>query len=182
MGRMPWSYRKTVEQCTVLNINRLKAGGALVNFNGGSIKWKNRVGEETSSIGFFVSIDSDIPGRSYIILTYSCTNPFSGEQSNLDYKIGLTTTPSGPGGVRFWFRCPLVVNDVPCRRRVAKLYLPPNSHYFGCRKCHNLTYRCQKEHDKTMDMLKKNPAQLISLIEAGDSKAAWVVLKQYFLD
>jgi hypothetical protein len=45
------------------------------------------------------------------------------------------------GGVRWWFLCPLA----GCGRRVAKLYLPPGGRYFGCRRCHRLTYTsCQE--------------------------------------
>ena len=43
------------------------------------------------------------------------------------------------GGERWWFTCPLKVNDVNCNRRVGKLYLPPGANYFGCRSCHELT-------------------------------------------
>ncbi len=48
---------------------------------------------------------------------------------------------------RWWFACPLVVNGRACGRRVRMLYLPPNGRYFGCRGCHDLTYRsCQESH------------------------------------
>jgi hypothetical protein len=56
----------------------------------------------------------------------------------------LSTTPYF-GGRRWWFVCPLTVYDVPCRRRFTKLHL--HRGYFGCRNCHNLTYRsCQQAH------------------------------------
>ena len=43
--------------------------------------------------------------------------------------------------------CPLVVDNVPCGRRAAKLHLPPRARYFGCRQCHGLTYTsCQESH------------------------------------
>jgi hypothetical protein len=58
-----------------------------------------------------------------------------------------TTTPTQLGGRRFWFICPLIVRGMACNRRVGNLYLPPGTRYFGCRKCHNLTYRsCQEAH------------------------------------
>jgi hypothetical protein len=47
----------------------------------------------------------------------------------------------------WWFRCPLVVAGVPCRGRCRKLYLPPGARYFGCRRCHQLTYTsCRESH------------------------------------
>ena len=39
----------------------------------------------------------------------------------------------------------LVRNNVACGRRVRKLYL--SGRYFGCRHCHNLTYRSRQESD-----------------------------------
>lgn len=63
--------------------------------------------------------------------------------------VRLQTTPTQFGGRRWWFTCPLVVNGVPCERRVGKLYLPPGAKCFGCRTCHNLTYRsCQEAHQE----------------------------------
>jgi hypothetical protein len=41
----------------------------------------------------------------------------------------------------------LIVGDVACNRRAGKLYLPSGARYFGCRKCHDLTYKsCQEAH------------------------------------
>ncbi len=40
-----------------------------------------------------------------------------------------------------FFRCPGVVNNVLCDRRVAKLYA--RSHYFLCRHCYQLAYPSQ---------------------------------------
>jgi hypothetical protein len=51
------------------------------------------------------------------------------------------------GRLRWWFVCPLLVRGEACNRRVAKLYLPPSSRYFGCRHCYRLTYTsCQESH------------------------------------
>jgi len=53
--------------------------------------------------------------------------------------VDLQTSPVHFGGFRWWFTCPLICNDVPCRRRVAKLYAA-RSPYFGCRQCMGLAY------------------------------------------
>jgi hypothetical protein len=50
-----------------------------------------------------------------------------------------TVTPIGP--TRYWFKCPLLIDGHLCGRLTAKLYLPPAGRYFGCRNCHELTYR-----------------------------------------
>ena len=50
----------------------------------------------------------------------------------------LDWTPSGFGGRRVWWRCPVV----GCGSRVAVLY---GGRIFACRQCHRLAYRCQRE-------------------------------------
>jgi hypothetical protein len=62
-------------------------------------------------------------------------------------RIGLLITEPNFGGIRWWFSCPLSKEGKPCKRRVAKLYLPPGGRRFGCRGCHELTYRsCRRSH------------------------------------
>jgi hypothetical protein len=52
-----------------------------------------------------------------------------------------------PYGRRLWFLCPFRRSDGTCRRRIRKLYLPPGENFFGCRWCHDLTFRsCQTAH------------------------------------
>ena len=58
------------------------------------------------------------------------------EWQSIELPIPLETTQPRFGGLRWWGRCPLAVSGVACRRRVAKLYLPPGERYFGCRVCH----------------------------------------------
>ena len=55
--------------------------------------------------------------------------------------IPLVSTPLPWGGRRWWLRCPLAYDGLPCDRRVDKLYLPPRGvRAFGCRRCHDLAY------------------------------------------
>jgi hypothetical protein len=73
----------------------------------------------------------------------------------------ITTTPHSTtrlhrGGLLWWFLCPVPLGRGCCGRRVRKLYLPPGGHYFGCRDCHNLTYRSAQEHDKRVDALRRD--------------------------
>jgi hypothetical protein len=84
-------------------------------------------------------------GQSWMRLSY--THEWQGEKQNADYRLRLTATRPRFGGLRWWFVCPLTVEGEPCRRRLAKLYLPPRCRFFGCRHCHDLTYTsCQKSH------------------------------------
>lgn len=65
----------------------------------------------------------------------------------LSYWIELATTRLPSGGLRYWFRCPLVQGDRVCGRRVGKLHLPPGGIYYGCRQCYGLTYEsCRQSH------------------------------------
>ncbi len=88
------------------------------------------------------------PGSFHISVKYTWTENENTEE--LDYEIGLTTTPCNYGGFRWWFLCP------KCRKRVAKLYLWK---YFYCRHCHNLTYRSCQEHDKRFSFWEKDMSE-----------------------
>jgi hypothetical protein len=66
-------------------------------------------------------------------------------ETDVQMRIPLQATYPAFGGLRWWFTCPLIVNGVACNRRVGKLFLPPGAQYFGCRHCHNLSYRSSQE-------------------------------------
>lgn len=53
----------------------------------------------------------------------------------LNAKVSLTTSNTGYGGIRFWFKCPL------CMKRVGTLYKHPLQNIIACRTCLNLNYR-----------------------------------------
>lgn len=55
-----------------------------------------------------------------------------------------------------------------CDKRARKLYMPLGRTQFLCRACHNLTYRSQQEHDPRITRLKKDPDQLIELLNKLD--------------
>jgi hypothetical protein len=82
--------------------------------------------------------------------------PFDGEPESLDYPVRLVTTRPHLGGMRWWFICPLVVNDRPCGRRVTKLY--GHVRYFGCRTCTGLVYRSSQEahHEERIEKTLNN--------------------------
>jgi hypothetical protein len=115
-------------------------------------RWTNGVGK-AGTLGYHLTRTPE--GEMALRLTYAITNCMSGEKKELNYTVELTTTRPHFGGQRFWFRCPMVTNGVPCRKRVAKLYLPSGGRYFGCRICYDLTYRSAQEHDKRGDMFQR---------------------------
>jgi len=145
MGRYYFDKKDTVEDCRIVSISFLKKQGYFSEpcCMSGTIFWKNSLGERTGSIGITVSTLDDI--GHYVRFYYTVTNRSSGEKTEYDYKIQLTTTPCNFGGVRYWFICPLSKNGVYCGRRVAKLYKAPGGNYFGCRHCYNLSYESRNE-------------------------------------
>jgi hypothetical protein len=48
--------------------------------------------------------------------------------------VGLTTSKTHMGGIRYWFKC-------PCGKRVGVLFVHPVSQILGCRACLGLEYR-----------------------------------------
>jgi hypothetical protein len=153
-----------VEDCLSIDANRwtregiLRASAHAV----GSWRWTY-----PSGTGFTVYFDVNTRdlSRPSVRLWYSWVWTATQQQESADYRVNLTTTHLRFGGLRWWFVCPLVVNDRPCNRRVGKLYLPPVARYFGCRHCHELTYRSVQEHDKRVDFLRKHPEAIEALLD-----------------
>lgn len=144
MGRYYFDAKTTVEDCRSVSISFLKKYGYLSAecCKWGGISWTNCYGEKTSSIGI---VASTFEGESFVRFYYTATDRNTGEKTEYDYKVRLTTTPCNYGGVRYWFICPLSRNGVYCGRRVAKLYLAPGANYFGCRHCYDLSYESRNE-------------------------------------
>ena len=122
-----------------LRISFLKKEGYLDCPKIGIIEW--RKDDEVSSIGIESHIDEYHP---YLRLLYTQTDD-EGNKQHFDYKITLHRTPCNYGGWRYWFLCPLgTKGGLPCGKISAVLYKAGD--YFGCRRCHNLTYRCRKHN------------------------------------
>jgi len=80
------------------------------------------------------------------------------DEEGIKYGIPLSRTPLPWGGQRWWMHCPLKVDGKPCRKRVAKLWRPRYSRWFGCRHCHDLTYYlCQRSHNSPSDGPRSGP-------------------------
>ena len=175
-----WNKKNTVNDGHSLDINKLVRDGLLVRgYGAGSMRWTNtRTGEETASIGFI--LETLVEDGLTMHLYYTRTGR-NGDKENFNYPIILQTTRPNYGGRRWWFTCPLVVNGWPCRRRVAKLYLPPGGKYFGCRHCYNLTYKSCQESDKRINFFWKNPAAMKAAME-GDRQStdSFLAIRAYF--
>jgi hypothetical protein len=125
-GRWGWHIKKTtIEQCAAIDSAQWTRAGIL---HDGCI-----CSGQQSFIRYDVNTADGM--HSYVNLTYDLR---SGE--HLDYLVFLETTQPHYGGLKWWFKCPLVRNGQPCKRRVQKLFLPPRGSRFGCRHCYNLSY------------------------------------------
>jgi hypothetical protein len=132
-----WQGRKsTVEESLSLAMKDFRR--RLYSNAAGTFTW-TWAGGGKSSIGYFVTWNCDAPTAT---LHYRWR-----DREDVRIPVLLEATPTQFGGRRWWFICPLIVRGIACNRRAGKLYLPPGAKYFGCRKCHDLTYRsCQEAH------------------------------------
>ena len=92
MGRWPWSTRKTVEECKSMEVSWLNRHGYFCGFKSGLIEWKNAFGDVISSISIQVSVDEEHFGGKYVRFMSTFTNGFTGEKTELDYKVQRLTT------------------------------------------------------------------------------------------
>ncbi len=151
-----------VEECLPLDVKTLRKGVDYGPGYSGSVYWtRGSNPEPTDWIGYRIE---EVHARLAVRLKYTTTHGWTGEKRDSDYSILLQTTWPHFGGVRWWFTCPLVVRDVPCGRRVGKLYIPPGGTYFGCRHCYNLTYRSTQQYDKRVAWFKKHPGAMLAAL------------------
>jgi hypothetical protein len=129
--------KSTVEDSLTLAIGDFR--DRIYPDSSGAFTWPS-VGGNGPSIGYFVTWD-----EAPTVTLHYCWR----DREYVRIPVDLESTPTQFGGQRWWFTCPLIVCGAPCIRRVGKLYLPPGERYFGCRKCHDLTYRsCQEAHQE----------------------------------
>jgi hypothetical protein len=152
-----WSKKRVAEQCHAIDTRDLKRWNLLVpgiTNRASSFEWRRISG--ASSVSYLLSVGA---GTGALRLTYSIKSA----SADLDYTVRLVTTPCHLGGVRWWFICPLTKNGIACNRRVRKLYLC--GRYFGCRRCHDLTYRSSQESDSRVYALARAGLDAMPAIE-----------------
>jgi hypothetical protein len=141
-GRAVRHRKVQVERTHRLDLAELRRDGVL---DPGLRVWHSRAflgGLEASELLYGLAVEPS--GRRRLLLGHlegrgSAAKPVT-------YAVALTATPCRFGGERWWFQCPLVLAGVPCRRRCRILYRPRGARFFGCRRCHNLTYRSRQFH------------------------------------
>jgi hypothetical protein len=161
--------KTAVAECYTIDVNELAKDGKLRVGAAGVTQWEDQDGEDRFSVAF--STVCLYGGERILELSYRWDDPWDEEDSeDILLQVRLQKTRPHLGGVRWWFTCPLVVNGNPCNRRVAKLYLPDDARYFGCRHCHGLVYRREPdplEHaDRMATVLEKR-------MERAKKKHGW---------
>ena len=151
-ARYYWDRKNTVESSLSIDLKRLREWGYFRGLVGGTLTWTNGWGKE-SSIGITVST-SDF-NNAFTRLNYTVTEKSNGETRDFDYRVKMVFTPCNYGGKRWWFICGLSIDGKYCGRRVYKLYSSPGSNYFGCRHCHDLSYKARQEHSRRFDFLQR---------------------------
>ena len=155
------SKRTTVEEARSLDLVELARARCFVPWYSGRTTW-SRGDKQTAAIAFTVRPEND---GLVLVLRYVWTPWGAKEGKDVELPVHLEQQPMRFGGIRWWGRCPLQTNGCPCNRRVGKLYSPSGAAYFGCRVCHGLTYQSAQEHDKRVDVLRRNPEALSHIMD-----------------
>jgi hypothetical protein len=150
-GSGRWKFhdkRRTVDGSLVLDIRQFRMRGLMKPDlqKEGVLKWERRE-KVFASIGFSMDLHA---GEEGLRLRYRAAKQDNSWQSDIDYTIPIDELRSHVCPVRFYFLCPLYLknSEFQCLRRCQKLYMPAGATRFGCRDCHNLTYRsCQNSHE-----------------------------------
>jgi hypothetical protein len=164
-----WNVKRRVQECDSLDMPFLHRKGWLRPgaVRTGPVYWTYGGNPKASQLT--LTADLTDPAAPCVRLAYT----LSGE--SIGYAIRLTATRPHYGGVRWWFVCPLVVNGVPCGRRVGNVYRV--GRYFGCRHCHRLTYKSRQEHDARVSRLMKDPALIRAMLDGGDFGRSFLAVK-----
>ncbi len=98
--------------------------------------------------------------------------------------IPLGSTQARAGGSRNCFLCPIPEGDGYCGRPSRKLFIPPRTERFGCRKCCRLSYSSSQRRqarlarsDAVADRIIKEADELLDAAAAGEDADFWKVLR-----
>ena len=128
-GRVAGFGGPTCEELHSIDIRELARKGGLKSGSKITVSWTWN--EETVATAYMTVNDG------HAILDYYERNS-EGTKRHDQEKVELASTTGHYGGNRPWFICP------ECGRRCAILYALGR---FLCRKCHHLTYQCQKDDE-----------------------------------
>ena len=136
LGRgRPSGWRRTaVESCRSIDVNRLHQEGCLRQGWSGGWQWT----EDGRQVAW-IRLRAE---ERHLRLVYRIRIR-GGDWEDVEEPVQLVRVPCRLGGSRPYLTCPGVVDNVPCGRRVTKLY--GAGRYFLCRHCYRLAYASQSE-------------------------------------
>src|SRR4051812_2231419 len=114
-GWYRYDSKPTVEQVRSIHTTRWVRAGIIgpPGLSVGSWLWKDKESDEVlSAISY--TVETFEGGSGVLTLRYRVSRT----EEDFDYRVRLVTTLPHLGGLRWWFVCPIIKNDVPCRRRV----------------------------------------------------------------
>lgn len=155
-GSGPWRrsrYRLVERSCTLSLADLKRAGSFDARGYSTASFWTWSWGESVyAKVRVLVApTGSDDYDSSHLKICYHWRSDDQTEWREVRDTFDLCRTFPNYGGARWWLRC-------VCGRRVGKLYLPPGSNNFRCRRCHRLRYRTQR---MTIDARWQNRANRI---------------------
>ena len=163
------SVKGLVENCLTLDAAQIDFD-RLYGAPTGIIRWKTRRSTVQYRVRFFHDEHS-------LVLNYAIQTQ-NDRPVTVQEEIFIEETRPYFGGVRHWFLCPT------CGVRVRMLHIPPCDHRLRCRKCHDLTYRSVQTHDKRVDALRRNPENILKILNAFNnwelslnSPPIWLAMK-----
>lgn len=129
----------TVEDCHRLDIWDLIRGNLLFAGQSGTLRWLHGVSSKVlGSAGFYVRLSP--LGQLELKLSFRY-----GQATEIVQFVPISFNRNADGRISRLFTCPLDWNGSVCGLHVRKLYA--KGPYFGCRRCHSLTYEsCQEAH------------------------------------
>ncbi len=122
--------RATVEESRSINLDYLERHGLLEPGSCFTVNWTNGRGKPTGSAGVWM-------GEGYVRIVHSWSRDNDEVGEEVDERVLLDQVALG--GYRLYFLCP------SCGHRARSIHMPPGETGFGCRQCHDLTYRSQQE-------------------------------------
>jgi hypothetical protein len=103
----------------------------------GRFDWRDSSDRIVQSANFILEHDATPNGPRLLVFFVAAEGP----SALVRGQIFLKASRPQFGGQRWWFICPR------CSGLARKLFMPLGKAWFGCRRCHKLTYRsCQESH------------------------------------
>jgi hypothetical protein len=157
-GNFKADKKTPVEECICLDMGylvRLQIVRPDVHRTGEMI-WPDGTGGYRASLRYVVNTRQAPWGMH---LTYPYWEEGMQTGVPLHYSLPLVTTPQHNNpGLRWWFACPISINEVRCTHRVVRMYLAAGQRYFACRYCLDLTYASRQTRERGGPAMREWPA------------------------